>query len=225
MKSIRPVVVLGSMLAVAACASGPVELPEPRPLVLHSGARLSVDDTERLRAIYDTLNREQENIVQDPSFFINAVPEARDVYPWETLEISGDTANLSFQRTAPDIRPMYEVYAHLHLMARMGRLDEWLPEAPDATGWELERAIVARVADDWLLGRAVFDLTPYLLLDRLIYAKEDGQLDALLLTLRADEFPEARKAWLDANPGADQEFRDWYRKTFEGDPPEPPGGG
>jgi hypothetical protein len=228
MRTIRRVatVALLPALAGAGCASGPAELPEPRPLVIHSGERLSVDDQERLRAIYETLTAQAANIEQDPSFLIVAEADARDVYPWETLEISpsGDTATVHYKRTVPDILTAYEVYAHLHLMHGMDRLDEWLPEAVGLEGWDLERAIVGRVADTWLLGRVTFDLAPYELLDRLIYAQEAGQLDALLLTLRASEFSEARQAWLDANPGADEAFRAWYRETFAEDPPPPPGG-
>lgn len=212
-----------AVLALSGCATGPVELPEPRPLVIHSGQRLVVDDEERLREIYETLTLQAQNIEADPSFMIEAVPDARDVYPWETLEIEGDTARVHFNRTVPDIRTAYDVYAHLHLMHRAGRLDEWLPEAVGLEGWELERAIVDRVADVWLLGRVMFDLAPYGLLDRLIYAQEAGQLDALLLTLRADEFAEARSAWLEANPDADEEFRSWYRQTFREEPPRPTG--
>lgn len=212
---------VAATVALAACAGGPTRLPEPRPLVLHSGARLLVEDEDRMRAIYESLQRELEAIQRDPSFLIETQPDARDVYPWETLEISADTARISFQRTAPDLLASYEVYAHLHLMHEMGRLDEWLPDAVGLEGWELERAIVGRVADVWLLGRAMFDLAPYTLMDRLIYAQEAGYLDALLLNLRAAEFAEARAAWLEEDPGADEAFRAWYRETFEGDPPGP----
>jgi hypothetical protein len=229
MTSIRHGATLALIVALssAGCASGPPELPEPRPLVLHSGARLSVEDDERLQEIYQALTEEMENIEQDPSFLIDTQPDARALYPWETLEIIRanrmDTARVHFQRTAPDIVTAYQVYAHLHLMREVGRIDEWMPEAAEAEGWALERAIVGRMTDVWLLGRAVYDLTPYVLLDRLIYAQEAGQLDALLLTLRADEFAEAREEWLAANPGADEAFRAWYRETFAEDPPSPTG--
>jgi hypothetical protein len=214
----------GALVVLPACASGPVQLPESRPLVLHSGARLQVDDDERMSEIYESLERQLDAIQRDPTFLIAVNTDARDVYPWETLEIEGDTARIAFQRTAPDLSAAYEVYAHLHLMRVMGRLDEWLPDVAEAEGWELERAIVDRATDVWLLGRAVFDLAPYGLMDRLAYAQDAGYLDALLLTLRASEFPEARAAWLEANPGADEAFRAWHRQTFEEDPPRVPGG-
>ena len=41
-----------------------------------------------------------------------------------------------------------------------------------------------------------------------------GQLEAMLLTIRGFEFPEQRDAWLEARPGADERFREWYRETF-----------
>lgn len=211
-------------VSLVGCASGPAELPDPRPLVVRSGARLTVTDMERMREIYDEVTRQLREIEVDPSFLIAARADPRDLYPWETLEIEGDTARVSFARTTPDLRGSYEIYAHLHLMRRMGRLDEWLPDAADAEGWPLERAIMGRVADSWLLGRAIFDLAPYPLMDQLIYAQDAGYLDAMLLTLRPNEFAEAREAWLAEDPDADARFRAWFRETFDEAPPGSPGG-
>lgn len=221
---LRTLMPLGLLAVVTACASGPVQLPEPRPLVLTSGARLQVDDEERMREVYESLEIQLDAIQRDPTFLIDSRDDARDVYPWETLEIlEGDTARIAYQRTAPDLTAAYQVYAHLHLMRTMGRLDEWLPEVAEAEGWELERAIVDRTTDVWLLGRALFDLAPYKLMDRLAYAQDAGYLDAYLLTLRAAEFSDARAAWLEANPGRDEAFREWHRETFGEEAPTVPG--
>jgi hypothetical protein len=215
--------VAGAVLVVlAGCGAGPSELPTPRPLVIQSGARLSVTDMARLREIYDDVNHQLQEIAGDPSFWIETNTDSRDVYPWETLELAPDTARIRYQRTAPDLRGTYEIYAHLHLMRAENRLDEWLPDQATATGFELERAIMRKVSDSWLLGRAVFDLAPYRLMDQIMYANEAGLLDALLLNLRPVEFEVERAAWLRENPGADEEFRTWYRKTFASEPPGPP---
>lgn len=226
-----PRVALAGLIALtsaSACASGPIELPEPRPLVLQTGARLTVGDEheDHMREVYEELEVQLDVIEQDPTFLIIRDTDPRDVYPWETLEIRRpDTAFIAWRRTAPDLNAAYQVYAHLHLMRDMDRLDEWLPEAAGAEGWELERAIMDRVTDVWLLGRAYFDLAPNVLMDPLAYAQQAGYLDAMLLTLRASEFPEARERWLAANPGLDQEFRAWHRETFGEPPPEVAGDG
>ena len=209
-------------LLLAGCSAGPGELPEPRPLVIQSGTRLMVTDMVRMREVYDDVNRQLQVIAQDPSFWIITNPDARDVYPWETLAVSNDTASISYQRTALDLRGTYEIYAHLHLMRSMGRIEEWLPDQVDAGDWEFERAVMRKVADSWLLGRALFDLAPYPLMDEVIYAHDAGMLDALLLNLRPVEFAAAREAWLGENPDAYDEFRAWYRDTFDKDPPGPP---
>lgn len=213
-----------ALVTLAGCAAGPAELPEPRPLVVRSGARLTVTDLERMQNIYDEVSRELRSIEVDPSFLIAARPDPRDLYPWETLEIEADTARISFSRTNPDLRASYEIYAHLHLMRRMGRLGDWIPEVAEAEGWELERAIMNRVADSWLMGRAIFDLAPYPLMDQIIYAQDAGYLDALLLNLRPNEFAAEREAWLEREPEADAGFRTWFRETFDLDPPGSPGG-
>ncbi|MEJ2538600.1 MAG: hypothetical protein P8188_01235 [Gemmatimonadota bacterium] len=198
----------------AACGGGGLVLPEPRPLVIQSGARLTPDET-RLEEIYQWVDREVQNIEQDPSFLIATRPAATDVYPWETLEISGDTASLQYRTTNPDLASVYQIYAHLHLMRAMGRIQEWMPEAVGADEWEFERLAVGRMTDAWLLGRASFGFVPSRLMDELVYAKDAGRLDALLLTLRGFEFPEAKEAWLEAEPGADEAFREWFRDTFD----------
>ena len=216
---------LGAVAAatLGACSAGPGQLPEPRPRVIQSGARLAVDDMTRMREVYDDVNRQLQVIAQDPSFLIDARPDARDVYPWETLRVSNDTASIFYKRTAPDLRGSYEIYAHMHLMRSMGRADDWVSDQVDIDDdWEFEREVMRKVAESWLLGRALFDLAPYPLLDELIYAHEAGLLDALLLNLRPVEFADARDAWLRDNPRADAEFRGWYRDTFAKDPPGPP---
>lgn len=200
----------------AACGGGGLVLPEPRPLVIQSGARLSADEA-RLMQIYQWVDREVQNIEQDPTFLIAAQPAATDVYPWETLEISADTASIQFRRTNPDLASVYQIYAHLHLMREMGRIQEWMPEAVGADEWEFERQAVARTADAWLLGRASFGFAPSRLMDELVYAKDAGQLDAMLLTLRGHEFPDEKAAWLDAQPGADDDFEAWFLETFDRD--------
>ena len=160
------------------------------------------------------------NIVEDPSFFILAQAVRDPVYPWEEFRFSenGDTAIVNLQGAAPDARIHHEIYAHLHMMKKMDRLDEWLPDSPGLEGYQLERAILVRVSDAWLYGRTIFDLAPYAPLDELIFANENGYLDAFILTARADEFRAERRTWLDENPNATQEYRAWFREIFERDP-------
>ncbi|MEQ9569219.1 MAG: hypothetical protein RLN75_03425, partial [Longimicrobiales bacterium] len=80
-------------LILPACGGGPGELPEPRPLVIQSGARLTVTDMVRMREVYDEVNQLLQ-VIAHPSFLIDARPESRDVYPWETLEVVPDTARI-----------------------------------------------------------------------------------------------------------------------------------
>jgi hypothetical protein len=191
--------------------------------VTSSGARLAADP-DSLQAIYDWLIIQDDVITNDPSFLIESVPSEQDTYPWETLVIAvhgapADTARYQYTRSNPDITDAYNIYAHLHLMKELDRLDDWLPEHGDAEGFELERAIIARMADAWLLGRTTFDTQPHLLLDELIYAKQAGHLDAFILTARPDDFPQEREAWMRENPQAMERYRAWFRETMGGDPP------
>ncbi len=211
-------------LLAGGCAAGEGELPQPRPLVIHSGERIA-PEPERLEEIDAWVRDQMQNIREDPSFLIVTQPAPEEVYPWETLEIEADTARVALERGAADASGPYMIYAHLHLMHEMGRIEEFAPEAEGLTAYDLERAILARVADAWLLGRAVYDLAPYRPLDELLYAQENGFLDAYVLTARAEAFPERREEWLAENPGRQEAFESWFQDAFDMEPPGPRGDG
>lgn len=222
-----PLFVLPLAGALGACGGGEVKLPPPRPIVVTSGERLRVDPA-RMDSIYAWLNEENTNIEEDPSFLIAGVPAARESLPWQTITISpkADTARFQYDRAHPDVTTAYNVYAHLHLMKRLNRLGEWLPNDSTAEGFELEKAIVARMADAWLLGRAVFDAPAYGPLDELMYAREAGYLEPYLLVARPKEFVEERQRWERENPQQREAYRTWFRRAFNHEPPgyeAPPG--
>jgi len=200
-----------------ACGGGP-EVPAPRPLILHSGARLAPSQ-DRLQQIDAWVRPELDNIQQDPSFLI--VTQGRDslVYPWEGLEIEGDTASIALQTGVPEAQAPYMIYAHLHLMKTLGKLDQWLPQLADSTGYGLELAILRRTADAWLYARSAWDAPPYEALDQLTYAREDGYLEPMILMARPDDFPDARRAWVANHPDGLDTYRRWFRETFGKEPP------
>jgi len=206
------------MVSLAACASGPGMVPSPRPIVNTQGVRIQAD-RERMNEVNQWLTAQQRNIVEDPSFWVIARATTENVYVWEGMQVSNDSVTVQVNVTAPDSRLVHEIYGHYHLMASLNRLEEWLPEAVGAEGYDLERAIMARCADAWTLGRTVFDIAPYDPLDELIYAHDAGYLDAFLFTARPDEFAEERAEWARANPGRADEYREWFLATFNREPP------
>lgn len=211
--------VLLTAAALIGCGGGEVELPSPRPLVTHQGVRLDADPDE-LQEIHAWAKEAVEAVEEDPSFLLSHSTMPVPAYPWETLAFEvGDTVRIAWEQSAPDAQTSYWIYAFLHQMERMGRMGEWFPEAVGLEGFELERFIVARTAESWLLGRAVFDAHPYKLLDELSFAQEAGMLDAFILAARPDEFAEARERFEAEDPDGFERFRSWYRETFEGEPP------
>ncbi|MDH3206383.1 MAG: hypothetical protein OEO79_07215 [Gemmatimonadota bacterium] len=201
-----------------ACGSGLESIPPPRPVIIYSGARLNVD-RERMQEINRWVSAEDLNIRDDPSFWVYDELVRAEVYPWENMRLQADSVWVTIPTAYPDARLPFHIYGHLHLMTRMGRQEEWLPEAPDAVGYDLERAIVARTADAWILGRTVFGTSPYGPLDELAYAKEAGFLDALIFTARPDDFAVRRAEWARANPGEMARYREWFLDTFSREPP------
>jgi hypothetical protein len=160
-------------------------------------------------------------LVQDPSVHVHTVPDTVETYPWETLDIEGDTARVRLTPEHPDSHTSYTVYAFLHLVHRQGRIEDWLPEARAADGLALERAIVKRMAETWLLGRSAFLLEPHPAMDALLRASESGYLDAFLLTARPGEFAAERARWLAADPDGPERYRQWFRTEFGTEPPAP----
>ncbi len=205
--------IIAGALAAGACV-GAYSLPSPRPLVNHTGARIFADEG-RLAEIDVWVRAQQETIIIDPSFWIIEGRSAVEAYPWDALSISGDTAVVSVYASAPESGSFLSFYGHYPLMDTMDRLDEVLPEAADAEGYELERAILARLADAWLYGRALFDVSPYAPLDELLFSQENGYFDAFIFTARPDEFEEERASWRQENPGREEEYRRWFLETFE----------
>lgn len=215
----RTLPLLLAVVVLAACG-GPAPLPTPRPLVIHSGARLNADP-ERMEEVDAFVRRTMDSIERDPSFLIRIVVQDSTALMWEGLRINeaADTASIQVQRGQVDAHTPYQIYAHLHLMARRGRIGDWIPNASTLEGYELERAILARIADVWLYGRAIYDAAPYLPLDQLLWASEAGFLDAYILTARSEEFAEAHRDWLARDEGAVDRYREWFRETFSANPP------
>jgi hypothetical protein len=212
-------VLLAASAFLAGCGAAKATIPEPRPIINFAGARLRVDK-ERMQAVNDWVLRQQDNIERDPGFWVISDMAVEEVYPWDGLRFAGsDTVRVRVDPRASDAGVVFQLYAHFHLMSRMGRLEEWLPEAATATGYDLERAILSRVSDAWLLGRTVFDTQPYAPLDELIYSKENGYLDAFIFTARPEEFAEARAEWARAKPGEAEAYRQWFVQTFNREPP------
>lgn len=209
---------LGLLAVVGACATTAAPIPPPRSIVIHSGVRI-LPERERMQEVNDWVTREEENIRLDPSFWIITENTIQEVYPWEGLRTSNDTAWVQLPLGGGDASLVYNIYAHLHLMVEMGRQEEWLPEAPDATGYQLERAIMKRAADAWVLGRTVFDTQPFTPMDEVAYASEYGYLDEFIFTARPDEFAASRTAYVRENPGRMQDYRDWFVDTFSREPP------
>jgi hypothetical protein len=164
-------------------------------------------------------------LVQDPSIHVHTVPDTVETYPWESLEIDGDTARVRLAAAHPDWHTSYAVYAFLHLVERQGRIGDWLPEAEAARGLALEKAIVTRMTETWLLGRSAFNLEPHPAMDALLRASESGYLDAFLLTARPEEFAEERARWVAEDPDGPERYRRWFRAEFGTEPPSPANGG
>lgn len=206
-------------LLLTACG-GTAAFPQPRGIIVFSGERISVDP-ERMEAVDRALRPHLEDIDRNPTFVIRLNRQVASAYPWDTLELRGDTAHIAVERTAGDAQTPFQIYAHLRLMQERGELGEWVPAAEDRalSGLEAEEAILGYVGDVWLLGRSVFDTQPYGPLDELIYAQDRGFLTHFILATQAERFAQEREAFHERNPEWEAELSDFFQRTFERDGP------
>jgi hypothetical protein len=208
-------------LVLSGCASGET-MPTTRTVVNAEGARLT-PDAARMAGTSAWINAELENIDQDPSFMLIPTPEDTISYPWKSLEVirnqAQDTVKIAFDRLGGDAITAYNLYAHMHLMAEVGRIGEFFPEAEGLQGFELERAILARVSEAWLYGRSVLSTIPHPVWDEIMYATESGFLEPMILVAQGDRFADERRSWEESNPQALTRYRDWFRATFDREPP------
>ena len=210
--------ILVMLVVQGACAAVVPELPPSRPIVIHSGARIR-SDPEHMKEVNEWVTREQRNIEEDPSFLVVGESSTAENFPWEGMVLGQDTVTIRIPLGGSDAALVYQIYGHLHLMVAMDRQEEWLPEAPTAVGYDLEHAIVTRIADAWILGRTVFDTAPFSPLDELVYAMDAGFLEAFMFTARPGEFAASRAEWVRENPGEIERYRDWFIDTFNREPP------
>jgi hypothetical protein len=210
---------LAGLLVLAGCAST-VPLPQPRSIITVTGERLTANP-ESMAEVNEWLRTQMIDIERNSSFLIRLIQEASTHYPWSTLELTGDTAQITVQQGQGDPETPFLLYAHFRLMAERGpaALEPWLPEAHEATGFALERAILERIADVWLLGRSVFDTSPFGPLDEILFSREAGFLDEFIYAAQPERFAAEAQAHLEANPEREAAFRTWFARVFEREGP------
>jgi len=211
------IVSLLGALALGGCAGTPAP-PQTRTVVNFTGQRIQADP-EAMVEVDKWLRPQLDDIERNPGFLIRLLQEDRTLYPWETLEITGDTAQLSVQRGTSDAETPFLLYAHFRLMSGRPEMERWLPEGVGLEGVPLEVAILERIAQVWLLGRSVFDTSPYGPLDEILYAREGGFLQELVLATQTERFAQERDAYFAEQPEREEAFRSWFLRTFEREGP------
>ena len=68
------------LAAAGACSAAAPTIPPPRPIIIHSGARIRADH-EEMKVVNEWVTREQDNIRDDPSFWVVSSPVLEEVFP------------------------------------------------------------------------------------------------------------------------------------------------
>jgi hypothetical protein len=173
------------------------------------------------------LRPQLDHIGTSRRFLIRIVPVNLIRYPWDAIAFEGaDVVEVEIADVAPDAETPFLIYSHLRFLQEQGGIEEWAPEAEGLTGFELEKAILSRVSDVWLLGRSAFDTEPFGPMDELMYAREHGFLEDLILTTQRERFPVEAEAYWSGQQDRLREFVAWLERTFDREQPgyiwEPP---
>jgi hypothetical protein len=209
--------VLLLLLLAAGCGGGTTML-QPRSVVNFAGERIQADP-EVMAEVEAWLRPQLDDIERNPSFLIRLLREPEPLYPWSRLQIQADTAQLALQSAIQDAETPFLVYGHLRLMESRGELERWLPGSEALEGLELERAMLERISDLWLLGRSVFDTQAHGPLDEIMYAREGGFLDEFILATQGERFAQEREAHFRDRPEREEAFREWFLRVFEAEGP------
>lgn len=215
--AVHGVATLLLVILTAGCGGGTVTI-QPRSVVNFTGERIQADP-EAMAEVEAWLRPQLEDIEGNPSFLIRLLREPEPLYPWSRLHIAGDTAQLALQTAAQDAETPFLIYGHLRLMEVRGELERWLPDSQELSGLELERAMLERVSDLWLLGRSVFDTQAHGPLDEILYAREGGFLDEFILFAQPRRFAEEREGHFREHPEREEAFREWFLSVFESEGP------
>jgi hypothetical protein len=202
---------------VVGCGGGAATL-QPRSVINFTGERIQADP-EAMAEVETWLRPQLDDIERNPDFLIRLLREPEPLYPWSRLRISADTAQLALQTAAQDAETPYLIYGHLRLMETRGELERWLPEAEGLDGLPLERAMLERVSDLWLLGRSVFDTQAHGPLDEIMYAREGSFLDEFILLSQPQRFQQEREEYFQEHPEREDAFREWFLRVFEAEGP------
>ena len=79
---------------MSGCSASEPVLPRPRPIVNYQGARIRAD-YEEMKSVNEWVTREQENIVNDPSFWIVSNSTLGETLPWEGMRLAPDSVILN----------------------------------------------------------------------------------------------------------------------------------
>lgn len=206
------------LVSVLAGCSTQIPPPQTRPIILYSGERLRAEPEEML-AVEEWMRPQLFEIETNPDFLIRVIREDVARYPWDTLDLVADTADIRLQDGASDAETPFLIYAHLRLMDSRGELAQWAPETEELDGLAVELALLDRIADIWLLGRTVYDTQPFGPMDELLWARESGYLEDFLVATQGDRFPEARARYVARGPERASEFQAWFERVFEREGP------
>jgi len=210
---------LPTLLVILAACGGTLPAPEIRSVVIYSGERI-ITTPERMSAVEAWLRPQLDHIGTSRRFLIRVIPVNLIRYPWNAIKFEGaDVVEVEIAEVAPDAETPFLIYSHLRFLQEQGGIGEWAPELEGLEGFELEKGILTRVSDVWLLGRSAFDTEPFGPMDELMYAREHGFLDDLILTTQRERFPLEAEAYWAGEQSRLREFVAWMERTFDREQP------
>ena len=211
---------LAGSLAVAispTASAGQYALTAPSGSVLEFDRDRLLDMRDRSAALRRDLE-EDPRILYYTSYGRELRTEDRDeAYPWNVIDVVTDS--IAAVVTPGNLREADRAYYN-YVVHRMHAVRED-PDVPCAEIVSREVQAIDAFVDGWIVARTLFGGPEYEPLDEFAFARDAGVLRGLIIAWSDRQLGGCLAVWGDANPGAVEEYRSWFRERYSAAPRDP----
>lgn len=200
-----------ALLPAAAAAQFTLRAPSGETLTVDSASvQEMLDESRRLRTVLE----------EDPAvlYYIGSGPavtpeEPGPAYPWRAVTVQNDSvARVAFPANYREADRAYYNYA----VRKMETIRSAPPAVACSVAVEREVALVSAFTDGWIVARTLFGGPAFAPLDAFAFARDAGQLPALVVELGDGALGTCRDEWRSGHGEAVEAYRRWRTSVFEG---------
>lgn len=212
-------VLLLAVAAAAPTAAGAQDRPDRYTLRVPGGPSLSLaaDSVEqmlrRTRRLGTILEEDPDVLYYVGTGSDVDASEPAPAYPWNAVRAESDsTARVRIPANYREARRAYYAYAVRVMEAIRGSP----PAARCGESVQRETDAVSAFVDGWIVARTLYGGPAFPPLDALVFARDAGHLQAMLVDLGGSRLGGCARRWTRQNPGAVEAYRAWREDFRDG---------